>query len=113
MRRLVGPLVTVLLVAGLGVAIYRSVREQLAERQTVAVRGLIGSEKEEFFKDAVVLRAFRKRGLDVHVEKAGSREIAGFDLRKYDFAFPGGMPAAEKIRREAHVNKSHVPFFTP
>ena len=23
------------------------------------------------------------------------------------------MPAAEKIRRESHVNKSYVPFFTP
>jgi hypothetical protein len=113
MRRLVGPIVTVLLVAGLGVAIYRSVREQLTERQTVAVRGLIGSEKEEFFKDATVLHVLRRRGFDVHVEKAGSREIAGFDLRKYDFAFPAGIPAAEKIRREHRINPAYVPFFTP
>jgi hypothetical protein len=35
MRRLIGPIVTVLLVAGLAVAIYRSAREQFAERQIV------------------------------------------------------------------------------
>src|SRR5262249_33767444 len=69
--------------------------------------------KEEFFKNPEVLDTLRRAGFIVQVEKAGSREIAGFDLKKYDFAFPGGMPAAEKIRREAHVNKSHVPFFTP
>src|SRR5215471_12029460 len=113
MRRILGPVVTALLLVGLGFAIYRSVGEQLMERRVVTIRGLIGSEKEEFFKDPEVLDALRHAGFVVQVEKAGSREIASFDLKKYDFAFPAGMPAAEKIRREARVNKSHIPFFTP
>src|SRR5215471_5864487 len=113
MRRILGPVVTALLLVGLGFAIYRSVGEQLMERRVVTIRGLIGSEKEEFFKDPEVLDALRHAGFVVQVEKAGSREIASFDLKKYDFAFPSGMPAAEKIRRESRVNKSHVPFFTP
>src|SRR5262245_7861641 len=113
MRRILGPVVTALLVVGLGFAIYRSVWEQLMERRVVTIRGLIGSEKEEFFKDPEVLDTLLRAGFIVQVEKAGSREIAGFDLKKYDFAFPAGMPAAEKIRRESRVSKSHVPFFTP
>jgi len=113
MRRIFGPAITILLLAGLGFAIYRSVGEQLTARRAVTIRGLIGSEKEEFFKDPEVLDTLRRAGFIVQVEKAGSREIAAFDLKKYDFAFPGGMPAAEKIRRESHVTKSHVPFFTP
>lgn len=113
MRRFLGPVVTILLLAGLVFAIYRSVGEQLTARRAVTVRGLIGSEKEEFFKDPEVVDTLRRAGFIVQVEKAGSREIASFDLKKYDFAFPGGMPAAEKIRRESRVSKAHVPFFTP
>src|SRR5215470_2738088 len=113
MRRFLGPVVTILLLAGLAFAIYRSVGEQLTARRAVTVRGLIGSEKEEFFKDPEVLDTLRRAGFVVQVEKAGSREIASFDLTKYDFAFPSGMPAAEKIRRESKTTKMHVPFFTP
>lgn len=48
------------------------------------------------------------------VLKAGSREIAtSFDLSTYDFAFPAGAPAAEKIQQEAGVNQAFTPFFTP
>lgn len=34
-------------------------------------------------------------------------------LKDYDFAFPSVSPAAEKIKREANVNKSYEVFFTP
>ncbi len=78
------------------------------------VTGLVGSEKAPFFEDERVQKALRRHGLEVTVQKAGSREIAtSFDLGQYDFAFPSGAPAAEKIQRETGQSKSSTPFFTP
>ncbi len=114
MKRILGPLLLVVLVVGVGIAIILSVREQADSRRIITVRGLIGSEKMEFFQDPDVIEALRKGGLEVDVEKAGSRQIAtSFDLEQYDFAFPAGVPAAEKIRREQGVSKSYDVFFTP
>jgi hypothetical protein len=77
-------------------------------------RGLIGSEKEAFFQDPQVVEILRREGLEVEIQKAGSRQIAtSFDLGEYDFVFPSGVPAAEKIRREQGVSKSYDVFFTP
>jgi len=36
-----------------------------------------------------------------------------FDLSHYDFAFPAGVSAAEKIRRDRKINTSYSPFYTP
>ena len=114
MKPWLGPLLSVFLLIGVGIAIYLSMQEQLLEGATVTVRGLIGSEKEEFFKDPRVIEVLQNHGLDVKIEKAGSREIAtSFDLGQYDFAFPAGVPAAEKIRREQGIHKFYAPFFTP
>lgn len=113
-RRILGPLLSVILILGVGIAIYLSASEQMAARRVVTVKGLIGSEKEEFFRDQRVIEVLRKHNLAVAFEKAGSRQIAtSYDLSQYDFAFPAGVPAAEKIRREAGVNRSYEPFFTP
>ncbi|MDD5036345.1 MAG: hypothetical protein PHE55_16490 [Methylococcaceae bacterium] len=114
MRKLIAPLLTLLLVLGLAAGIYVSVGEQLTQQRTVTVRGLIGSEKEDFFRDPRVVEALAKKDLAVELEKAGSRQIATqFKLKDYDFAFPSGAPAAEKIKREAGVNKAYEVFFTP
>lgn len=60
------------------------------------------------------MAVFKKHGLEVRAHKAGSREIATRrDLRQFDFAFPAGLPAAEKIRREQGLDKSFQVFFTP
>jgi hypothetical protein len=78
------------------------------------VKGLIGSEKYEFFHDPRVVEALKRNGLEVQVQKAGSREIAtSFNLKEYDFAFPAGVPAAEKIRLENNIKKQYSAFFTP
>ncbi len=78
------------------------------------VVGLIGSEKQPFFQDERVQAALRRNGLDVRVQKAGSREIAtAFNLREYDFAFPAGVPAAQKIQQQYGISTSYDPFFTP
>ena len=114
MRRVLGPLLTVVLIVGVGAAIYFSFRGQLSARQSVTVRGLIGSEKEPFFSDEDVQRILGSNGLEVVTEKAGSRQIAiDYDLSQYDFAFPAGVPAAEKIRRDESTNKVYNPFYTP
>ena len=114
MKKLIAPLLTLLLVLGLAVGIYVSVNEQMSQHRIVAVRGLIGSEKEDFFRDPRVVDALAKKGLAVEVEKAGSRQIATqYTLKDYDFAFPSGAPAAEKIKQEAGVNKAYEVFFTP
>jgi len=89
-------------------------QQQLLERRQVLARGVIGSEKEDFFRDAKVIEALRQRGLTVTVEKAGSRQIANLPtLEQYDFAFPAGLPGAEKIRRERRARSAYTPFFTP
>jgi hypothetical protein len=81
---------------------------------TTTVHGLIGSEKESFFKDQRVVDELRRNGLTVQFDTAGSREIATrFDLSKYDFAFPAGVPAAERIRQDRHVATTYSPFYTP
>jgi len=114
MKRILGPLLLVVLVLGVGIAIFFSVRGQIESRRVVTVRGLIGSEKAEFFQGPQVIEALRRGGLEVQVEKAGSRQIAtSYDLSEYDFAFPAGVPAAEKMRREQQGSKSYDVFFTP
>jgi hypothetical protein len=114
MKRILGPVLLVILIIGIGAAIFFSAREQIASRSVVSVRGLIGSEKEEFFLDTEVQEALRRAGLEVQIEKAGSRQIAtSYNLEEYDFAFPAGVPAAEKIRRENSTSGSYDVFFTP
>lgn len=110
MKRLLAPVLTLLLALGVGYATYLSVSEQ----SITVVKGLIGSEKEEFFRDPRVIEALRDHSLRVDFIKAGSREIATkFDLKGYDFAFPAGVPAAEKIRRDHKIARFYPVFFTP
>ena len=51
--------------------------------------------------------------MTLKVDTAGSRQIASLDLTHYDFAFPAGVSAAEKIRLARKVNTSYSPFYTP
>lgn len=114
MKRVLGPLLLIALVAGVGWALWRSLHESLGNRRVVSVRGLVGSEKIAYLTDPRVLAELHKRGLDLHVEKAGSREMASrTDLSRYDFAFPAGAPAATKLMQQTGVKKSYNPFFTP
>jgi hypothetical protein len=114
MRKIVGPILTGLLLLGVAAAIYVSADKQLAQLNKVSVRGLIGSEKLAFFQDPRVIEVFAENGLEVEVKKSGSREIATrHDLDHWDFAFPAGIPAAEKISRERQARKSFQVAFTP
>ena len=114
MKRVLGPLLLIALLAGVGWALWRSLRESIGSRRVVVVRGLVGSEKVAYLSDPRVLAELRKRGFDLRVEKAGSREMAArTDLTHYDFAFPAGAPAATKLMQQTGAKKSYNPFFTP
>ncbi|HKE89583.1 MAG TPA: hypothetical protein VKB45_04540 [Gemmatimonadales bacterium] len=114
MKRVIGPLLLVALLVGVGWALWRSLGESIGNRKVVTVRGLVGSEKVAYLSDPRVLAELRKRGIDLHVEKAGSREMATrADLAHYDFAFPAGAPAATKLMQQTGAKKSYNPFFTP
>jgi hypothetical protein len=124
-RRFLAPLLALLLVGAVGAGIWRSharlgsdqaaqATQQAANAQHVAVRGLIGSEKEDFFADLRVRKALEAQGLTVTVEKAGSRSIASrFDPAHYDFGFPSGAPAAQQLKATAKAADVYTPFYTP
>src|SRR3984893_436962 len=115
MRRWIGlGLAAVLALAVVG-AIILSVSQKIHPTQPLTVvRGVIGSEKLPYFKDPGVIQVFKDNGYDVQVDTAGSRQIATtVDLSKYDFAFPAGVPAAEKIRLDHKAKTTYAPFYTP
>ena len=111
-RRLAAIGLALILIVGVGYGILSSAQQALAPN-AVTLSGLIGSEKEAFFKDSHVIAALKRGGFVVNVTTAGSRTIASTDLSKQDFAFPAGVPAADKIRRDHAGSKAFVPFFTP
>jgi len=115
MRRVLGLALAALLGVGVLAAIVISIQSRAGNSPTnlTIVRGVIGSEKLPYFSDPTLLKVFRDHGYDVRVDPAGSRQIASLDLSHYDFAFPAGAPAAEKIRLARHVNTSYSPFYTP
>lgn len=112
MNRLIAPLVSLVLIIGVGYLIFTSVSSQLGG--PTKLRGAIGSEKEEFFKDPELQQILRGKGFAVEIVKAGSRSIATtFDLTGYDFAFPAGSPAATKLKRDKKVSTTYDVFFSP
>ncbi len=114
MSRIIGlALATVLAVGVIGAGVV-SLGGNLTPRSNTTVQGVIGSEKQPFFQDLDVQAVFRRNGLDIKVDTAGSREIAtSVDLSRYDFAFPAGVPAALKIKNDRKAKATYIPFFTP
>ena len=115
MRRWIGLGLAAALAVAVGAAILVSVAQRIhPPTPLTVVRGVIGSEKLPFFHDPAVIQAFKDNGYDVQVDTAGSRQIATtVDLSKYDFAFPAGVPAAEKIRLDRKARTTYSPFYTP
>ena len=115
MRRWLGlGLAAVLAVAVLAAIVVSAAQRIHPAAPLTVVRGVIGSEKLPYFQDPAVIQAFHDNGYDVQVDTAGSRQIATtVDLSKYDFAFPAGVPAAEKIRTDHKAKATYSPFYTP
>ena len=85
-----------------------------AAQSLTTVRGVVGSEKAEFFADPQVADALARHGLRVQVDPAGSRQISNtVDLGNYGFAFPSSAPSAERILRQRNTTTSYTPFSSP
>lgn len=119
-RRILGPSLAAILIAGIGAAIYVSYERNSAEKVKqgaqsliVDVKGMIGSEKESFFADPKVVSLLLVKGLRVTVDKVGSREIATRDFKGYDFGFPAGAPAAITLQKKSGAKQVFPTFFTP
>jgi hypothetical protein len=120
---------TLLLLAGFGAALFFALRGQQAERAQQqdaaevaaagALTGLIALDVEPFFKDERVRRILADKRLPVQVTRVGSREMAGKVLpgATPDFLFPSGVVAANQIAdaaRKANISVAQSsPFFTP
>lgn len=116
MTRTLGLVLAAVLAIGVVVALGASAAGRFLPKPiaTTTVRGVIGSEKEPFFRDSAVQAVFSRHGFDVQVDTAGSREIATtVDLTRYDFAFPAGVPAAQKIKADRKAAATYSPFYTP
>ena len=120
---------TVLLLAGFGTALWFALRGQssaTAERDEAAaiasapaLKGLIALDVEPFFADARVKKILADKRLPVAVTRVGSREMAGMVQpgAAPDFLFPSGVVAANQIAEAARKAKIGVaqssPFYTP
>ncbi|GAA2243636.1 hypothetical protein GCM10010430_26710 [Kitasatospora cystarginea] len=111
MRRAGGVLASLLLLAGVAFAI---LHERGDTDRTVTVRGLIGSEKLDFFNDQAVTDELKAKGFRVAVETTGSWSMASTSLDGYGFAFPASLPPAEEIRKQRQISTEPVrPFYSP
>lgn len=112
-------IIAIILMLLLGIGIIAAIYFSLDVRHSITVSGLIGSEKKAFFSDPAVIKRLKSQyDLVVDFEKVGSRRIATEGgskgkIDQYDFAFPAGVPAAEKIRRDYKTKGSYRIFFTP
>jgi len=117
LRKAIGPLLAILLLAGVAIAIRFSMRERKASESAadrITVRILSGSEKENFLNDAELAKVLDAEGIAITVQKAGSREIATRpDLKSFDVAYPAGAAAAEKISQNTGSKRIFATFYTP
>ncbi len=115
MRRAGGVILALLLTIGVVAAVVVGTNGFGLINSTVAVSGVIGSEKRAFFEDERVREIFADNGYEVTIETAGSRQIGteALDEATYDFAFPSSAPVAAKIAAERDVIGTYDPFYSP
>ena len=120
-KRIFGPLLAIILALGVGYGVWQSSNKKAAEDQRAATLAAVqdislvsGSESVPFLSDPRVAEVLLHNGIRLTVQKSGSREIAlRTDLKQFDAAFPGGVPAAEKIKAITGAKQSVATFFTP
>ncbi|MGW1639564.1 hypothetical protein [Streptomyces lavendulae] len=114
MRRILGIALAVLLIGGV-IAVIVIGGQGPDHTPTKSVRGVIGSEKSEFFRDPDVTKALAAKGYTVKTETSGSWAMDQLDLKEYDFAFPSSSEPAQEIEAAAGVKGAQTtkPFFSP
>ncbi|MFD7442556.1 hypothetical protein [Streptomyces sp. NPDC059909] len=114
MRRIVGIVLAVLLIGGVAVAVVAGRESQDTGTATKTVRGVIGSEKAEFFADPEVVKALAAKGFTVKTETSGSWDMEQLPLTGYDFAFPASKAPADELRRKSKIQGAPLrPFYSP
>ncbi|MDT0434396.1 MULTISPECIES: substrate-binding domain-containing protein [Streptomyces] len=114
MRRIAGIVLAVLLVGGVVAAVVAGRDSGDTGTATKTVRGVIGSEKAEFFADPDVVKALATEGWTVKAETSGSWAMEGLDLKGYDFAFPSSQAPADALAAKFRVREPLPrPFYSP
>lgn len=114
MRRIAGIVLAVLLIGGVVAAVVAGRDNGDQSTATKTVRGVIGSEKAEFFADPDVVKALAAKGYTVRTETSGSWAMEGLDLKGYDFAFPSSQaPAGELAAKYKARQPLPRPFYSP
>lgn len=136
MNRTAKAIVTVVLLAALGGALFFALRgtqqEQLASgqnptlnlpglrgMQTVELSGFIALDVEPYFKDPRVIKVLADNNFKLNVTRIGSRDMAQRVSQSGgpDFMFPSGIVAANQILEAARQAKQtatqYTPFYTP
>lgn len=129
MSKPVKAIITLLLLAGFGAALYFALQgqkhEQLQRQEVAAIaaavelNGLIAVDVEPYFKDPRVIRLLAAHKLPVKVVRIGSREMAAKVVAGAapDFFFPSGVVAANQVvdaARKANIAAAQSsPFHTP
>jgi len=102
------------LIGGVAAAVVAGRTGQDKGTATKTVRGVIGSEKAEFFSDPAVVKALAAKGYTVKTETSGSWAMDGLDLKGYDFAFPSSQAPADELADKYHVRRPLPrPFYSP
>lgn len=114
-RRIAGIVLAVLLIGGVVAAVIAGrQKEDDGGPATKTVRGVIGSEKAEFFADPEVVKALAAEGYTVRTETSGSWAMDGLDLAGYDFAFPSSQAPADELAKKYKVREPLPrPFYSP
>ncbi|OIJ88542.1 hypothetical protein BIV25_36955 [Streptomyces sp. MUSC 14] len=114
MRRIAGIVLAVLLIGGVVAAVVAGRHGDDKGTATKTVRGVIGSEKADFFADPDVVKALAAKGYTVQVESSGSWAMEGLDLKGYDFAFPSSQAPADALAAKYHAQEPLPrPFYSP
>ncbi|MFJ5076971.1 hypothetical protein ACIP8Z_20485 [Streptomyces sp. NPDC088553] len=116
-RRILGIVLAVLLLGGVA-AVLVTGGDKDTGTATKTVRGVIGSEKAEFFTDPQVVKALAAKGFTVGTETSGSWDMEELPLDGYDFAFPSSKAPADGLRaKAARKTKATTaplrPFYSP
>lgn len=86
-------------------------------KKEVVLKGIITSEKENFFKDERVQAIFKKNGIDMQYTRMTSGKIAQAttvaELNNADFVFPSGISTAEKLKQNFKTSQAYNIFYSP
>jgi hypothetical protein len=88
-----------------------------AVSEKTVLKGIITSEKENFFRDERVKAILVKNGFDIQFERMASGKIAQAtkvaDINNADFVFPSGIQTSEKVKTNFKGSQAYNVFYSP